>query len=167
MLPTSFKRSATDALTRIATIADRTVACVVARPRTDVVSAEVVADICRIWTALRRVLLPSAATLLVFEDEPGRPARVASLRWRTAFALQWQGWTLRNVLVGPAATGDPACAFGFSFVSQLDYSFDLFGLRSKYGKNPGDVVLPGVDTIVDRFVMAARAEDGRLLELFA
>ncbi|MCR6490533.1 hypothetical protein M8542_47800 [Amycolatopsis sp. OK19-0408] len=153
-----FRRSVTDALARIAGIAGQAVDCVVARPDVATASADVVADICRVWAALRRVLAPPASTLLVFES--------ALAGWKVAYVLKKQGWTLRNALVGPLAVDSSMNAIGFFFVSNHRYHFDADVIRLRYGKNPGDVVLPGVGGIVERFITATCPIDGRLLELF-
>lgn len=166
MLPDDFRRSLAEALAQIASAADCSVDCVVVRTEIEGVVSEVVADMCLLLKELRRVLTPAATVLLVFQDSARRSGAIAALRWQIATALQGQGWTLRNVLVGPATVGSSVNAAGFFFVSRPRYHFDVDALRLKYGKNPGDVVVRGSDSIVDRFITAARPADGRLMELF-
>ncbi|MGW4527726.1 hypothetical protein [Amycolatopsis sp. NPDC004378] len=155
----------TDALTLLTTMADHTVDCVVARPDPRQASTDIVAGICRVWAALRRVVTPAAATLLVLGDRQWRHGGLAPLRWRVAAALQGQGWTVRNALIGPAVAGDSSNALGFMLVARPYYHFDIAAVRRKYGRNPGDVIHSGVDSIVDRFVTAARPVGGCVVEL--
>jgi hypothetical protein len=86
--------------------------------------------------------------------------------WRTAFALQQQGWMIRNALIGPPEPGSDRNGVGFVVVSQPLYYFDAATLLQSYGRNPGDVSLSGQDCIVDRYVLAACPRGGRVMEIF-
>lgn len=161
-----FTRSVASAIERIALVVDHGVDCVVARPEIVEDTADAAAGICLVWSALRRILKPTGSALLLFGDSPTQYGSNAALAWRTAFALQEHGWMIRNALIGPAMVGSDRSGVGFIVVSQTRYHFDAEAVRRSYGKNPGDVVLPGPDCVVDRFIRAACPRGGRVIEVF-
>jgi hypothetical protein len=168
LLSHAFRRFIENALERTLSLADHSVDCAVATPMTDGASAaEVTSEICRVWTALRRVLRPTGAALLVVDAQSNHAGAGSELAWRAAFALQKESWLLRNVLIGSAGPSGPASATGFFFVSQPQYFFDVDAVRARYGVNPGDVMLPGSESVVDRFVAAACPYGGFVLDLFS
>lgn len=168
LLSSVFERSLESALDQISSLADRSVDCAVGVPVVEgALAAEVVLGICRVWTDLRRVLRPEGTTLLVVEAPRLRGGARSQVAWRAAFALQKADWILRNALIGLANPESltPA-AIGYFLVPRNRYFFDVEEVRAKYGTNPGDVVLLGADSIVDRFLTAARPCGGLVVDLF-
>lgn len=95
---------------------------------------------------------PSARSL----DKPGqtwaRPKNLLGIPWRVAFALQDDGWNLRNDIIWAKPNGMPDPARDrlgrkhehvFLFTKSRRYYFDLDAIREPHGhpggKNPGDV----------------------------
>lgn len=167
LLSNVFERSLENALDRISSLADHSVDCAVATPVIEgAQEADVVAGICRVWTELRRVLRPAGATLLVVDGQRSRGGSKAEMAWRTVFSLQKANWTLRNALIGPVYPDLSATAVGYFIVARPRYFFDVGAVRARYETNPGDVVLPGADSIIDRFLAAARPRGGLVVDLF-
>lgn len=166
LLSYGFDRSLAVALQQISSFADHSLTCAVAVPGTEGAPVnDVIAGIRCVWQALRRVLRPDGATLLVFHNQC-RGGSVQELAWRVAFALQNDRWILRNALIGSAVSREAVDGIAFLFVSQVRYHFDADAVRAKYGRNPGDVVLTSGDSVVDRFLSAIQPHSHLVANIF-
>jgi DNA modification methylase len=82
---------------------------------------------------------PNAATTPQgFGAKPGRPKNLLGIPWRVAFALQNDGWTLRNAIVWDKPNAMPesvrdrlSCTYEFVFLFSRShwYHFDLDAIR--------------------------------------
>jgi len=108
---------------------DNSVDCVVTRdfPRT----AEAVACASAV---LRRILRPTGVVWLIFDER-----RTSGACWRTAFALQEDGWLLRNALIVDQAPVTVGVKTVLLFAGAGRYYFHLGATRTPTRKNSGDV----------------------------
>ncbi|MCG3753895.1 hypothetical protein [Amycolatopsis sp. Poz14] len=96
--------------------------------------------------------------------EDGRSCEgLAGRPWRVAFALQDEGWLLRNALVVESASGIGGTVL--FCVKQARYFFDMETVRVLPGSARGDVVLPDEPGLADRVVLAACPDGGIVLDL--
>ena len=159
-------QSVTAALSRLASLPDRSVDCVVSCPvRGDVSARELVSGIRLVWAEVYRVLQPGGTTWLILSDVRAESGSVRGLPWRVVLALQREGWLLRNALIANTGAGESCCQTGFLLVKQPRYFFNIEAVQAGYGKNPGDVVLDG-DSLVARCVAAGYSLGGVLLDPF-
>ncbi|GAA3549675.1 DNA methyltransferase [Amycolatopsis ultiminotia] len=83
--------------------------------------------------------------------------------WRVAFALQNDGWLLRNAVI--VGSDDGKYETVLFCVKQRGYYLDLAAARSVLGPDRGDVVLSGRAELADRVVLAACPVGGVVLDL--
>ncbi|WP_284743922.1 hypothetical protein [Amycolatopsis sp. RTGN1] len=115
------------------------------------------------WAAVHRLLRASGTAWLVLGDVRTESGSISGTPWRVVFALQREGWLLRNALIASTAAG--CHQVGFLLVKQPRYFFNIEAIQAEYGKNPGDVVLDG-DSLVARCITAGCPSGGILLDPF-
>lgn len=112
-----------------------------------------VARLVRIFRELRRVLRPTGSLWLNIGDTYLNK-NLCGIPWRVAFALQEDGWILRNSIVWDKVKGNPCNAkdklrnvheYVFHFVQQDKYFYDVDAIRNAPGKpsyREGKIVTP-------------------------
>jgi DNA modification methylase len=112
-----------------------------------------VARLVRILHAVRRVLRPEGSLWLNIGDTYLNK-NLCGIPWRVAFALQEDGWILRNSVVWDKVKGNPCNAKDklrnvyehvFHFVQQDKYFYDVDAIRNPPGKpsyRDGKIVTP-------------------------
>ncbi len=112
-----------------------------------------VARLVRIFRAVRRVLKPEGSLWLNIGDTYLNK-NLCGIPWRVAFALQEDGWILRNSIVWDKVKGNPCNAkdklrnmyeYVFHFVQQEKYFYDVDAIRNPPGKpfyRDGKIVTP-------------------------
>jgi 8-oxo-dGTP pyrophosphatase MutT (NUDIX family) len=63
-------------------------------------SSDVVGGVSLVWTAMRRVLRLGGTAWLILSDLRESSRVLLGLPWRVVFALQREGWIVRNALIG-------------------------------------------------------------------
>ncbi|NBH07736.1 hypothetical protein [Amycolatopsis sp. SID8362] len=135
--------------------------CAIAEPDLEQLQTEaVVTGISAVWRALHGVLRPAGTAWLIASDRCDSGS-LTGLPWRVAFAVQREGWLLRNAVVAERRS----VGLVFLCVRQPRYFFELEPLRES-GVRPGDVVLPGSRGLVERCVLAGCPAGGDVLNLF-
>ena len=112
-----------------------------------------VASLVRIFREVRRVLRPEGSLWLNIGDTYVKKG-LCGIPWRVAFALQDDGWILRNAIVWDKVKGNPCNARDklrnlyeqvFHFVPQAKYFYDMDAVRNEPGKpvrRNGQIVTP-------------------------
>jgi len=107
----------------------------------------------RIFRQVRRVLRPEGSLWLNLGDTY-REKNLCGIPWRVAFALQEDGWRLRNAVIWDKLKGNPCNAtdklrnvyeYVFHLVSQPAYLYDADAIRNEPGKpyrRNGRIVTP-------------------------
>lgn len=108
---------------------------------------------------LRRILCPTGVAWLIVDE------RMASgLGWRVAFALQEDGWLLRNALIVEQAPATVGFETVFLFARTARYYFDLDAVGTTTRKNLGDV-WPGTD-VLEKCIAAGCPREGVVADPF-
>jgi hypothetical protein len=145
---------------------DSTSACVLADLTENSVDCVVTRDFpCSVETvasasaALCRILCPTGVAWLIVDE------RTASdLGWRVAFALQEDGWLLRNALIVEKAPATAGYETVFLFARTARYYFDLDAVGTTTRKNPGDV-WPAAD-VLEKCIASGCPRDGVVADPF-
>jgi DNA modification methylase len=107
----------------------------------------------RIFREVRRVLRPEGSLWLNIGDTYLHK-NLCGIPWRVAFALQNDGWILRNSIIWDKVKGNPCNAkdklrnlheYVFHFVQQEKYFYDVDAIRNPPGKpyyRDGKIVTP-------------------------
>lgn len=114
---------------------------------------EYVARLVRIFHEVRRVLRPEGSLFLNIGDTYLHK-NLCGVPWHVAFALQNDGWVLRNSIIWDKVKGNPCNAkdklrnlheYVFHFVQQENYFYDVDAIRNPPGKpyyRDGKIVTP-------------------------
>jgi hypothetical protein len=86
------------------------------------------------------------------------------LGWRVAFALQEDGWLLRNALIVEKAPATAGYETVFLFARTARYYFDLDAVGTTTRKNPGDVWPAG--DVVEKCIAAGCPREGVVADPF-
>ncbi|MES9554809.1 MULTISPECIES: DNA methyltransferase [unclassified Streptomyces] len=102
---------------------------------------EYVETLRRTFSEARRVLSSDGTLWLNLGDSYGPEKQLLGVPWRVAFALQADGWTLRNQIIWQKPNAMPESCKDrlsnrhehvFLFTKGVDYKFDLDAIREKY-----------------------------------
>jgi hypothetical protein len=166
LIPADFRGSVEEIRAWISSLADRSVDCVIADPLGDGVSEDdFVAGMRRVWSVIYRVLRPTGTTWLILRDRRDASGSFVGLPWKSVFALQRDGWLLRNAMVA-ASPDDGGIETAFLLTKQSRYSFDSRAGHVPPTKNAGDVVFSTGDGLAMRCIAASCPASGTILDLF-
>ncbi|MER6796065.1 DNA methyltransferase [Amycolatopsis mediterranei] len=113
----------------------------------------------RASAALRRILCPTGVAWLIVDAH-----KASDLCWRVAFALQEDGWLLRNALIVEQVPETASYETVFLFARTTRYYFDLDAIGTTTRKNPGDV-WPAQD-VLEKCIAAGCPHEGVVADPF-
>ena len=138
----------------IADLLENSVDCVVTRDFP--CSVETVASAS---AALRRILRPTGVAWLIVDE-----GKASDLWWRVAFALQEDGWLLRNALIVEQVPATLGYETVFLFARTARYYFDLDAVATTTRKNLGDLWPAG--GVLEKCIAAGCPQDGVVADPF-